>query len=67
MLKRFCDVCKKEITHEPDRYCRAFGLIKIEVFVAYKGNWNAGDICQECITKAVNEGHKTEPEYGRTR
>jgi len=57
MTRIFCDKCKKELLdHREDRVMRSLGIWKIEILVAKDGVWNAGDVCQDCVLKIVNEG-----------
>lgn len=65
-VKRFCDVCNKEITHENKRSRdlpsdRLMGESHGLAFVITTGRvegrnkiWNAGDFCDYCIIDAVN-------------
>lgn len=63
MIRRFCDGCGREITvsRRNNRILRENGRIKVEVFVAVDGCWNGGDVCEECVTAAVNMGRPAMP------
>jgi len=58
MIKYYCDVCGKELTRDyvEDRLVRELDRVKVEVTVAIDGTWNKGDICGDCLIKAISKG-----------
>jgi hypothetical protein len=68
MIKRFCDICKEEITTENridgDRMktelrCASNikdaqdSILKVEVMTSHNQVTNAGDFCKYCVLKAL--------------
>lgn len=67
MYKVFCDRCEKKIKRDfvSKRFKPEIEKYDFEVAVSYKGVWNAGSICFECLkfllVKALNsEGAEEE-------
>jgi hypothetical protein len=57
-IRVLCDVCGKEMQRNAaqDRIKRRAANVTVEVLVAYKGQWNAGDVCEPCVIKIVSGG-----------
>lgn len=69
MIRRFCDVCNKELTDKnsvfgapgrPRRLCNESlpGVdteVMFEVTTGYKGAWGRGDFCKYCVIDAINK------------
>lgn len=58
MIKIFCDVCGKEMMRNAavDRIKRRKANVTVEVLVAYKDEWNKGDVCEACVISIVSNG-----------
>lgn len=58
MIKRICDICKKEIERNcvGQRYLPCLGKVSCEVMVAIEGTWNDGEICLDCLKKVLMQG-----------
>ena len=57
--KYFCDVCSLEIGKHHDRLRRQKGKVMVEVMVRYENTWNAGHVCEKCVTDVVLNGRPT--------
>lgn len=66
MIRRFCDVCDKELTSEnavteektrltSETHPNAGGLLMFEVITGQNGTWNSGDFCKYCVIDAINK------------
>jgi hypothetical protein len=65
MIKRFCDVCKAEITSKnccksgkvvgsvSDRITGSHGSVMFEIITGCRGSWNTGDFCRFCVLEAI--------------
>ena len=54
MIKYFCDICGKELKKSDcARLSGSFHRLAFKVAVALDGDWNAGDVCHDCIRHAI--------------
>ena len=54
MIRFFCDVCGAEITGSASgRLIGRLGRLTVEVMSAIDGVWNGGQVCADCMKKAV--------------
>jgi hypothetical protein len=62
MIKVFCDVCGKELQRNAaaDRIKRRKANVTVEVLVAFKDQWNAGEVCEPCVISIVANGSGVE-------
>lgn len=66
MIKRYCDVCGKEVQRSvtSERYrpsAQKQGVrMDCEIMVAIEGTWNAGDLCLSCLKDIVANGQEKE-------
>ena len=60
MKKTICDNCQKETkrNYAAERLVVSMGDFKAEVLVSYRGCWNDGDLCKDCLMKLLNTGHE---------
>ena len=56
MIKRFCDICEKEIkrNYAQQRLTVTKGRIKVEVIVTVDSVANSGEICLDCLLETIN-------------
>jgi len=64
MIKRYCDVCGKEVerNYVAQRLRQEMGRVVVEVMVAIDGIWNKGEICLGCLTDVLVHGSEEEAE-----
>lgn len=66
MIKRYCDVCGKEVDRSvsSDRFrpSDVVGGVRVdcEIMVSINGVWNAGDLCVDCLKAIVEKGQERE-------
>jgi hypothetical protein len=63
MIKRFCDICDSDLTHRQnfvhERFKESPVLngkainIEITLGVGQAGQWNQGDLCHNCLSRAL--------------
>ena len=58
MVKYFCDNCKEEKDVSERFVTKKEGDWKFEIQTEYKGTWNAGVLCQDCLKKLLVEAFK---------
>jgi hypothetical protein len=62
MFKVFCDRCGQETSHSyvGDRLDRKEGDWRFYVVLAYKGTWNYGHLCFQCLKRIIELGLEQE-------
>lgn len=58
MIKMFCDVCGKEIERNfvIERLRIRLKDVELEIIAGVDGVWNGGQLCKDCLMKAIAEG-----------
>jgi hypothetical protein len=59
MIRIFCDLCGNEMKARSsglERLRRGLENVTVEVMAAVNGVYNAGQVCEACIIRVVNEG-----------
>jgi hypothetical protein len=59
MIRRYCDRCGEQMGKRrriKRELWEAGRIVTVEVTVAFNRTWNAGDVCDDCVLLAVNNG-----------
>lgn len=68
MIKRFCDVCSREVPQSANRTVFTYTCpedrgkavnVSVEIMVSIDGTANAVDICLRCVKEVVEHGTPT--------
>ncbi len=56
MIKHFCDICKKEVLNEEQKYThttKEYARYKVECITTSLPNGKSIELCRECILNAI--------------
>jgi len=66
VIKYFCDSCGKETkrNYVSDRFEFKVGKNTFAIIIATHDTWNSGELCLECLSKAINTELKRQERLG---